>query len=369
MQHTNWMDHPTRKNCGSCHDGIDWETGEGHTDNNIPQQSDALCGKCHVPYTKNEFDKSVKNTHMELYKSAQLPNVFVTFLDVTDTDPGDTPTVHFKLQGKNGPIHPADMNRLRFVLSGPNDDWDFYADETVGGSAVPMGDHWTYTFEAAIPEDAEGSFTVSMEGRIEVEVDYGNETDTERDYAENPMMAFAVTDTEAVERRMVVDDAKCESCHVNLRLHGSNRHDVTYCSTCHAANTVDIADVPESVHMKWMIHKIHRGADLENGYVVIRSRGTYDFSNIHYTGDLRNCDACHVNNSQQLPLADNLLPTITNNAWWTPMEPQSASCLSCHDDDGSAAHAYVNTADFGAEACATCHGEGKTYSVDKVHAR
>ena len=241
--------------------------------------------------------------------------------------------------------------------------------EDVGGAAVPDGTDWLYTFNTPLPADAEGSFTVSMEGRINVDIDDDGEAASVRDYAENPQMAFAVTDVVAKERRMVVDDAKCESCHVNLRLHGSNRHDVTYCSTCHTANLVDIQDVPESVHMKWMIHKIHRGADLENGYVVVRSRGTYDFSNIHYTGDLRNCDACHVNNSQQLPLPDSLLPTITNLAWWTPMEPQAASCLSCHDDDSSAAHAYVNTADFGVEACATCHGEGATYSVDKVHAR
>jgi len=368
-QHTNWMDSPTRKECGSCHDYIDWVTGDGHSDGNIPQSSDAICDKCHVPYTRNEFDRSVKNTHMELYHSAQLPGVFVELLDVTDTGPGESPTVAFSLQGKNGRINPSAMNRLRFVLSGPNDDWDFYAEEVVGDAAVANGDNWLYTFNATLPADAMGSYTVSMEGRINVEVDYGSETDTERDYAENPMLAFGVTDVVPKVRRTVVDDAKCEACHVNLRLHGSNRHDVTYCSTCHAPNTVDIADIPESVHMKWMIHKIHRGAELENGYIVVRNRGTYDFSDFHFTGDLRNCDACHVNNSQQLPLADNLLPTITNNAWWTPMEPQSAACLSCHDDDSSAAHAYVNTADFGAEACATCHGDGKTYSVDKVHAR
>ena len=220
------------------------------------------------------------------------------------------------------------------------------------------GDNWVYAFDTRLPDDAYGSFTVSMEGRIEVEVDMGDGPDTERDYAENPMMEFAVTGDSAVARRQVVDDAKCEACHLNLSLHGNNRHDVTYCSTCHTPDRLDIADVPESVHMKWMIHKIHRGAELENGYVVIRSRGTYDFSNIHFTGDLRNCDACHVNGSQNVPTPDGALPTITNNAWWTPMAPQAAACLSCHDDDDSAAHAYSNTAFFG-ESCSTCHGEGK----------
>ena len=87
-----------------------------------------------------------------------------------------------------------------------------------------------------------------------------------------------------------------------------------------------------------------------------------------FTGDLRNCDACHVNGSQNVPTPDGALPTITNNAWWTPMQPDSAACLSCHDDDDSAAHAYSNTAFFG-ESCSTCHGEGKEAAVDKVHAQ
>ncbi|MGB5291287.1 MAG: hypothetical protein WBN41_07535 [Lysobacterales bacterium] len=366
--HTNWMDNPGRKSCGACHDSINWATGEGHA-SGIPQENDNSCGNCHRP-TGSEFGRSVQGSHTQLYKSVEMPNVIVEFLDISNTGPGENPVVTFSLKGKNGPIHPGSMNRMLFVITGPNEDWAydyFYVDEDAR-SAVQDGDNWVYTFETPLPDDAAGSFTISMEGRIEVEVDMGDGPDTERDYAENPMMAFAVTGDSATPRRKVVDDAKCEACHLNLSLHGNNRHDVTYCSTCHTPDRLDIADVPESVHMKWMIHKIHRGAELENGYVVIRSRGTYDFSNIHFTGDLRNCDACHVNGTQNLPVASGALPTITNNAWWTPMEPQAAACLSCHDDDDSAAHAYANTTFFG-ESCSTCHGEGKSAAVDKVHAR
>ena len=120
--------------------------------------------------------------------------------------------------------------------------------------------------------------------------------------------------------------------------------------------------------MKFMTHKIHRGADLDNGYVVVRSRGTYDFSNVHYVGDLRNCAACHVNGSENLPLSDGLIGTVTPKNFWPVMEPAAAACLSCHDGDDAAAHAYSNTAFFG-EACSSCHGEGMAFSVSKVHAR
>ncbi|MGB7453056.1 MAG: OmcA/MtrC family decaheme c-type cytochrome, partial [Lysobacterales bacterium] len=366
--HTNWLDNPGRKSCGACHDWVNWETGEGHA-SGIPQENDDSCGNCHRPFG-NEFDRSVRGAHMPLYKSAQLPNPIVEFISITNTGPGQRPTVTFSLDGKNGPIDPSSMNRMTFVISGPNEDWEydrFNMDENPM-SAVQSGGNWVYTFEERLPFDASGSFTISFEGRIEVDVDIGEaEPETERDYAENPMMAFAVTDSSAVARRKVVDDAKCEACHLNLSLHGGNRHDVTYCSTCHTPDRLDIATPAESVHMKWMIHKIHRGAELENGYEVIRSRGDFDFSHIEFTGDLRNCDACHVNGSQNLPTPDGALPTITLNAWWSPMQPQSAACLSCHDGDDAAVHAYSNTAMFG-EACSVCHGEGKEAAVDKVHA-
>jgi hypothetical protein len=364
VDHSNWMDNLSRKTCGSCHDSIDFATGEGH----IVQTTDGSCHFCHKANTGVEFDNSVVGAHTTLYKSAQLPGVLVKFIEVTDTNPGDNPSVIFSVGGKNGKYNPADMNRLRLVLNGPNDDFSFYEIETVGDKAVAYGSNWKYTFEAALPEDAMGSYTVSMEGRVDADVDYGDEVDGERDYAQNPMMAFAVTDATAMPRRMVVDNEKCESCHVSLSLHGGNRTEVQYCTSCHRPDLVDIAEpLQESVNMKWMIHKIHRGAELENGYVVIRSRGTYDFSNIEFTGDLRNCEACHVNGSEQLPLPTGLLPQLTPNFWWDEIEPAAAACLSCHDGDSAAAHAYANTTIFG-ESCATCHGEGKSESVDKVHA-
>jgi OmcA/MtrC family decaheme c-type cytochrome len=87
-----------------------------------------------------------------------------------------------------------------------------------------------------------------------------------------------------------------------------------------------------------------------------------------YPGDLRDCATCHVNNSQQIPVESGLLPTTTPQAWWSPMQPNTAACLSCHDDDDAAVHAYSNTVFFG-ESCGTCHGEGRVAAVDKVHAQ
>jgi len=365
-QHTNWLDHPSRLVCGACHDDVDFATGEGHAGG--AQQDDDVCGICHAPGSGQVFDRSIRGAHKPLYKSPQFPGLLVEVIEVTDTNPGDTPTVTFSLNSKEGTLHPAGLNRLRFTIVGPNEDFSFYAQETVGSAAVKAGDNWAYTFETPLPADAAGSYSVGFEGRNEVTVDLGEGESVERDQAQNTMFAFAVTDDVAVPRRMVVDDAKCESCHANLSLHGGNRHNPQYCNTCHKPDLVDIADIAENVSFKWMSHKIHRGEELENGYVVVRSRGTFDFGHIEFPGDLRNCEKCHVNDSYMLPLPDGLLPATTPNQWWDPIEPMAAACLSCHDSDDANAHAFTNTTYFG-ESCATCHGEGKAFSVEKVHAR
>ncbi len=128
-QHTNWMDHPSRKTCGSCHDYINWETGEGHSEYNLVMADDLTCDHCHVPDSGVEFDRSVKGAHLELYKSAQFPGVLVRFLEVTNTNPGDHPTVKFSVGSKNAPLDPAKLNRFRLTLSGPNDDYSFRIQE------------------------------------------------------------------------------------------------------------------------------------------------------------------------------------------------------------------------------------------------
>jgi hypothetical protein len=363
--HTNWLDNPSRVACGACHDWVDFATGEGHSDGKIVQENDSKCALCHKPFVA-EFDRSVRGAHMPLYKSAQLPGIIVDFKEVTNTNPGEKPTVTFSASTKNGTLDPYTMDRFRLMLSGPNDDISFRVqDSSAGKSVVWVGDNlWSYTFSTALPADATGSYAVSFEGRANVEVMMGGDATVQRDVGENPSLAFAVGSGTTKARRQVVDDAKCEACHVNLAFHGGGRHDPDYCVTCHMPSAVTTRGEPQTYHFKYMIHSIHRGAELENGYVI----GSDDFSDIEFTGDLRNCDACHVNNSQQLSgLPAGLLPTITPQAWWSPMDPQAAACLSCHDDDDTAAHAYSNT-NFVGEACTTCHGEGKSASVDMVHA-
>lgn len=372
LDHSAWVLNSTRVVCGSCHDDVDFETGEGH----IAQADDSRCDVCHQP-TGVEYGLSVAGSHTVNYKSDQLGGFLVDIVDIQNTAPGESPTVWFTMTSKWGKIDPNTVNRLLFSISGPNEDFSYYEQENALKGLKWNGSEWGYSFNAQLPDDAVGSFSLSVEGRIPAVVNSGQNNEFNmNDQMQNFIFPFAVTDTTTVSRRMVVDDAKCESCHSNVSLHGSNRHDANgSCQTCHNPSLTDAVvrpegtGEPESVDFRYMIHKIHRGAELEDGYVVYGYKSSlHDFSDVEYVGDLRNCEACHINDSYTLPLPDGVLPVTTPRDMWTPMLPETASCLSCHDGDSAAVHADSNTTDLG-EACSSCHGTGKTYSVEELHAR
>ena len=378
LQHTAWLSNPNRAACGACHDHVNFETGEGHSPFNLEQGDDTACHLCHVPDSGEEYDRSIRGAHTVVYKSTQLGGVLVEIDRVTNTRPGQRPTVEFWLSDKNGILDPAKLGRLRFAIAGPNEDFDFYVQEDALGSlsSVTPG-QWSYQFNTPLPGNASGSYSIGVEGRINgVPINPGTDEEfTVNDQMQNFTTAFAVTDSDPVARRVVVDDAKCETCHNNLSLHGSNRHEPQYCVTCHQPEATDAEvrpdeDFPaESIHFKWLIHKIHRGAELENGFVVYGFRSSvHDYGHVEFPGDLRNCGTCHVNDSEQLPLPDGLLDTPTPYGFMSVMEPATAACLSCHDSFEAAQHAAVNTGPLG-EACSSCHGEDKAFSVDFVHAR
>jgi len=370
--HTRWMTRPSRRVCGACHEDIDFENGEGH----IAQSNDDNCTQCHQADSGEEYDRSVNGAHQVPYKSAQLGGVLVQVEDIRFTEPGSSPLVTFSLRDKFGPLDPTTLNRLRITLTGPNDDFSFYVQEDALAGLMQSGTNWSYRFEAEIPNDASGSYSVGFEGRLtNVPINEGEDNEfTMSDQMQNFIVPIAVTDDAAVARDMIVDDATCESCHSNLTLHGSNRHEAGgYCQTCHRPDLTDAAvrleGEPESVHFKYMIHKIHRGADLERGYVVYGYRSSvHDYSHVEYPGDLSNCEGCHEDGTYNLPVPMGRLDTVAPGDFWSPMMPEAAACLSCHDGIGAAAHAANNTGEFG-EACAACHGENSTFSVEEVHSR
>lgn len=372
--HTRWMTRPSRDVCGSCHSHVDFETGEGHPGGSA--MDDSRCANCHRPTTGNEYDRSVDGAHTVDYKSNQLAGLIMDVLKIESAGPGQKPLVTFSLNDKNGPLDPTTLNRMRFTITGPNDDFDYYVQEDIMGKLVASGSNWTYRFDAAMPKSATGSYSFGVEGRKAATLNAGEDNEfTMNDQLQNFIVPFAVTDDEVVPRRMAVDDEKCENCHSNLSLHGSNRHDATgYCYSCHRPDETDavvrLEGEDEGIHFKYMVHKIHRGEDLDRGYVVYGYRSSiHDYGHVEYPGDLRNCETCHVDDSYELPIPDFAADTTAPADFWSPLAPASSTCMSCHDSQDTAAHVDANISGLLGESCNTCHGDGATFSVERVHAR
>ncbi len=362
-----YLDQPTRAACGSCHDNVNWVTGENHVAG--PQADDSACASCHLPQGESEFDASVLGAHTIPTKSTQLKGLVMQIQSVTNTAPGDFPTVVFTLTNGDGSnVMPSSLNRLNFRLGGPTTDYTTALQEA-GTKATASGDAWVYTFTTAqIPADATGSWVLSADYYRNVTID--NHTTaglSVREAGQNPIYYFPVTDEQAVPRRTVVDVARCNVCHDVLALHGGQRYKVEECVICHnpeaLAESVE-GQPEENINLNRMVHRIHTGVDLEQDYSI----GGTSFNGKLYPGDRRDCVKCHDAGTYTVPLPDGVIPTITPRDFYSPMQPTAAACLGCHSARDAAVHAYTMTTSFG-EACEVCHGNDAEFAVDKVHAR
>ncbi len=375
-QSANYLTAPTRAACGSCHDDVNFATGDKHVD--LPQISDNLCSTCHIPQGELEFDASIRGAHTVPSFSAQLPGVTFSIVRVESTGPGQKPTVTFTVKDKAGNVvDAATMDLLNLLLAGPTTDYSQVSSEDAR-KAGRVGDQYVYTLANAIPSDAKGTYAIGIEGYKNVKLNPGTKKEmTARDVGFNQVAYIAVTGSKPVSRRKVVEFENCNSCHGTLMAHGTIRRNVEYCLLCHNPNATDIARrtrpelLPaESIHFKTMIHKIHTGEDLTRDFTIYGFGGTpNNFNEVRFPGDRRDCEKCHVGDSQQLPLPDGLLPTVAPRDYINPTPPESAACLACHTTKPAAAHASLNNSPTLGEACSVCHGPQADFSVDREHAR
>jgi OmcA/MtrC family decaheme c-type cytochrome len=125
-----------------------------------------------------------------------------------------------------------------------------------------------------------------------------------------------------------------------------------------------------SIDMKQMIHKIHRGENLpsvedgDNYFIVGYRDSVHDYSDVRFPQAMENCTTCHVGGED-------------SDHWKTQMSREA--CTSCHDRTSfeSPAPAGFTLHTAGAvsddDLCAGCHEEGRAhigpYEVDvtKVH--
>ena len=160
----------------------------------------------------------------------------------------------------------------------------------------------------------------------------------------------------------IVNIAKCNECHNELEAH-DERIEAKYCVTCHNPGSID-AQSTNTVDFKVMIHRIHESVNLPSvvgggtysiyGFNPATFQGDleYDFSNIVFPQDTRNCTKCHDGSDPATPQGD---------AWQIP---STLACGSCHDDVDFNNHQGIPVTD---DMCLACHKPGFAPTVAEAH--
>ena len=402
-QATAFMTKPTRAACGSCHDDVNFATGQNHPGG--PQFDDNLCANCHIPQGEMDFDASILGAHVAPRASSLLTGLAVNITGVANGSAGSQPAVSFTVQdGKGNPLPLSQLSSISFTMAGPTSDYgttSFGSDVTTPGyvteSATKAGcdgnGNCSYTFTHAVPASATGTFAIGVEARRTETVLAGTTSQQVIQYGTpNKVVYFSVDGSLIAPRRQVVQLSNCNQCHVSLSVHGNLRNNTEYCVLCHNPSNTDAATraqattpsdkaaPPQGVNFNLLVHRIHTGVNQAAGrpYTVVGFGGSHnDFSGVLFpamsptgaTTDTANCSMCHVNGSEQNDLAlAGLNPVTDPQGPITPVQPITSACTGCHMDLPTASHALSNTTSLG-EACNVCHGTGGAFAVDQVHAQ
>ncbi len=432
----NWQTEITMEACGSCHDDVDFAAGipGGHPGGVMTDNS--LCDICH---REGGIAGSVAESHSIPARVASAKFQY-NILGVTNTAPGETPVIQFSVTDPTNGDAPYDINndpefttgggvsRLAILIGWDTVDLNNAGSGTgdtpgrpisinpLGGAATNLGGGvFEITSTLPIPVTATGTGVVGIEGHPAAQDDEG--AFTIRAPVTSVVDYFTITDGTPVPRRTVVDIAKCDQCHEQLSLHGSNRNDEPgLCVICHNPNDTDIARRPadpadtldgkkeESIDFKRMIHGIHAGAATlfdgesghgfrEQGLVVFGFGSTvHDFGHVRFPGILQDCETCHLEGTYELdgawelPTENGILAStidtstdLADPADDLNISPTAAVCSSCHDSTIAQAHMEVpGGAVFDqtqgvidavvVETCAVCHGPGRSVDLEVVHA-
>ncbi|MFQ5587830.1 MAG: OmcA/MtrC family decaheme c-type cytochrome, partial [Nitrospiria bacterium] len=414
-----WLSAPSKEVCGSCHDNINFETGQNHSLENLPV-TNADCTICHK---QGGFVGAIDRSHamLEVEEAAKFK---FNILNITNTSPGEFPQITFSvtnpanndvaynIEGDAPFVQGGGASRVAIDIGWQTSDYNntgsgrspasMVSLNPLGGGAANNGNGtFTMTSTTAIPTGMTGSGMVSIEGHPAVDVN-GDGT-AERIAVKGATTFFAITDATPSARRAVVSIDKCNACHKTLSLHGANRTDnIDQCLGCHNANNTDINRRPtspssaldgkkeESIDFKRLIHALHAGADGVGTVVYGFGGRAHDFRAVEFPGNLNKCSQCHINETYYSVGTGVLATTIdtgTNVA--DPLDdtritPTTSACSACHNAPLSLEHMKQNGGAFDAtqaadgtltsatagvvvETCGVCHGKDKLADVKKVH--
>ncbi|MCG9696211.1 OmcA/MtrC family decaheme c-type cytochrome [Shewanella sp. Isolate11] len=374
-ENANWAQVPTMEACGSCHTAIDFKAGQGHP----AQANNSNCVACHNPdWTASAHNDSGDESALEQFKAE------ITAASLS----GDTVSLTLKLSNPaTGTAYTDSADKLDFlsdlrVYANWGTSFDYSASS---GSNIRLknitpisGSAGSYNYEISgltVPAGSETDTGVlAIQGRIcAADGVLGDCADTSFSTvniksSHQFFNAQALTDS---GRRVVVTNETCGSCHGDqqLNIHGSRNDLEGQCQLCHNPNRQADSTVANpsnaNVDYKHFVHSIHSGNHA-------------DFADINYPGNIGNCGQCHTENNGvstvALPLISTMKPLAIDDGTFT--SPTAAICSDCHLSDAAKNHMTQQGAVFmgteadataGTESCATCHGQGSSYDVLKVH--
>ena len=400
----NWKNKPSRVACASCHDLTSFDTvaAAGFTlHSGGPQPDDVLCAACHASGKISPVDQV--HTGLRALQNAASGKFQYNIVSVTGTAPGQNPVVTFSVTDptnanaayaltepawaqiasgasrlaidivwSTNPVNSAADTNYTNEGSGANPGQPISIDALKNKVAGTAPGTFTVTSPVAIPANAVGVGQAVMEGHpADTSV-----TPNGRIPVKSATRTFAITGTATTARRQVVDVNKCNVCHGNLSLHGSNRtSSIETCVSCHNANATDINRRPktgttldgkaeESIDFKRLIHGIHGAGFSGKGPVIYGFGGTAnDFRNAVFPGNdacsnnprsclVNNCEICHVAGTQSAGFAPangttTSTETLADPATYLRTTKVTATCSACHAQPLTVDHMVQNGGHFG----------------------
>ena len=419
---TAWNDNVYAEACLSCHVNVDLVTGENHR--GIVPGSDAVCSGCHgagvlSPMQAHkvgqrdrvaegltfDFTSAVATTTADplvstLTITAKVMLNGVAIADGTNLSEYMTSTrrglLIGNLEADGTPLRGLGMSVVTDVKSVTGGVMTLAKDFSSSRLMGPI--YVTAEVQVCAEADKIVKCTKNADGDIE-QLGVANNA---------PIKYFNLSDPTADEviarvddpARITVSEAQCNTCHGNLThvkgTHGAT--EFTQCMDCHnnrypgsyhgdvAYDTgeVDADGKPIFANIDGLSfsnrdlvtvsHRFHSGA-WDGGAIYFDK----NINTVGYPALATDCQACHKAGAT-LFADDGGLTSGKRSIQVSATEyisPIAESCRSCHIKGSALAHfesngAYVEgnpatTANLPVESCATCHAEGKTYGIDKVH--
>ncbi|KFZ36986.1 hypothetical protein HR45_13150 [Shewanella mangrovi] len=416
--------------CQGCHMGVNFETGEGHSEFNLAQADDSQCAACHgsgelAPInahkigdrfaTINALDVSVANVaYTEGATDADADTIAVS-LDAkfdgaavaADFDFGDYTMSSRTVVLLIGTIDQYGMPTAAFQLSlaGVKADANGRLTATGTGTYDLAGKSIYVASSILLCNNAEGGLAAcdgsQHQNRISVPMPTKYWNLAAADGSNANIGRFSQPE------RMSADEAGCGNCHETLVNHHYGNLTFSQCSNCHNNNapgsafpnayvqtgvdadgepTFGALDItPFGNHdLATVSHRLHSGIQTSaTGALIYRDQTG---AIVNYPAAVSDCGACHVEGKTVFDKNDGGLTSgrrsiaVTNEDGDTVyVSPTAEACRSCHAHSDAAAYAHFRSngavvvednsteQQLPIESCSTCHAEGKTYGVDKVH--